>query len=99
MTNTGPRAKRSASLWRLGSLCLALGACARAQAKQDPEEVIADLDLYPFAFDLEAELPWFEEQGLRPPVLDYLRKRSRVDWGSLRGDVDPEGGEPPENTR
>jgi hypothetical protein len=57
---------------------------------REPDGAIAFLDRHPFDFDLENELGWFTEQGLAPEVLDYLSKRSRVDWESLRGDVDPD---------
>lgn len=57
----------------------------------EPEEAIEELDRYPFGFDLRAALPELERAALPPAVLDYLRKRSRVDWEALRGEVDPEG--------
>ncbi|MGE0713400.1 MAG: hypothetical protein AB7N76_36100 [Planctomycetota bacterium] len=56
-----------------------------------PDEAIAELDRHAFGFPLDAAaLAWLEGQELPPAVLDYLRKRSKVDWGSLRGDVDPD---------
>jgi len=59
---------------------------------EGPERAIRELDQRPFAFDLDpAALDWFEERGLHRQVLDYLRKRARVDWRSLRGDIDPTG--------
>lgn len=72
---------------------------AEVQASPGAEQAIARLDLFPFAFELGPELPWFEAQGLPATVLDYLRKRSRIDWASLRGDVDPDGGDLDEGTR
>jgi len=63
---------------------------AAAQGSEDPADVIALLDASPFSFELDAEaVAWFGEQGVPPEVLDYLGKRSKVDWSSLRGDVDP----------
>ncbi len=68
---------------------------AVARAAEDPAAAIYDLDLQRFAFALDAEaLAWLEGQALAPEVVDYLRKRSRVDWEALRGDVDP-WAEPP----
>lgn len=62
-----------------------------AQGHADPAEAIAELDTHRFAFALDdATLTWFGQQGLEPAVLDYLHKRSRVDWEALRGDVDPD---------
>lgn len=62
-----------------------------ARGADDPGEGIRTLDAHPFDFKLTDDvLTWFGEQGLDPAVLDYLWKRSRVDWSSLRGDVDPE---------
>jgi hypothetical protein len=62
-----------------------------AHAHRDPAEVINELDAHRFAFALdEATLAWFDQQGLDPQVLDYLHKRAKVDWGALRGDVDPD---------
>lgn len=56
-----------------------------------PDEVIAKVDRHPLAFALdEGALSELEGQGLPAEVLDYLRKRARVDWESLRGEVDPE---------
>lgn len=64
-----------------------------AEAKaRDPDAAIAHLDRYPFEFELSEELEWLRAQELAPEVLDYLEKRSRVDWEALRGDIDPEGG-------
>jgi hypothetical protein len=64
---------------------------AIAQESADPADAIALLDARPFSFKLdEAAVDWFGEQGSPPAVLDYLRKRSKVDWSSLRGDVDPD---------
>ena len=64
---------------------------AIAQREEDPGQAIALLDRRPFSFELDEDaLAWFGEQGSPPEVLDYLRKRSKVDWSSLRGDVDPD---------
>ena len=58
----------------------------------DPADAIATLDARPFEFELDGEaLEWFGERDLAPPVLDYLEKRSKIDWDALRGDVDPAG--------
>lgn len=63
---------------------------AMAQGKGDPEEIVARLDQQPFDFDLDAAaLHWFGQQGIPPDVLDYLRKRSRIDWEAQRGDIPP----------
>ena len=65
---------------------------AIAQKANDPGDAIATLDTRPFAFELDAPtLEWLAGQGLSPQVLDYLHKRSRIDWDSMRGDVDPSG--------
>ena len=65
---------------------------AISQKADDPADAIAVLDNRPFAFELDAAgLKWLGEQGLSPQVLDYLEKRSRIDWDALRGDVDPLG--------
>ncbi len=62
-----------------------------AKEADDPGDAIRALDGHPFDFELSDEtLSWFGEQGTDPAVLDYFRKRSKVDWSSLRGDVDPE---------
>ena len=64
---------------------------AITQGEADPADAIATLDVRPFSFQLDdAALAWFGVQGSPPEVLDYLRKRSKVDWSSLRGDVDPD---------
>jgi len=61
-----------------------------------PDEVISKVDRHPLAFELdEAALAELRAEGLPTEVLDYLRKRSRIDWGALRGEVDPER-DPPE---
>jgi hypothetical protein len=66
-------------------------ALAVASEADDPGDAIRTLDAHPLDFQLTPEvLTWFGEQGLDPAVLDYLRKRSKVDWSALRGDVDPE---------
>ncbi|MBL4848693.1 MAG: hypothetical protein JKY65_24490 [Planctomycetes bacterium] len=59
-------------------------------ASREPDDAIAFLDRYPFDFDLEQELEWFRTQEMASEVLDYLSKRARIDWESLRGDVDPD---------
>jgi hypothetical protein len=62
---------------------------ALARAPEGPAQAIEVLDRHAFAFELDAEsLRWFGEQGVDPQVHDYLRKRSRVDWEALRGDLD-----------
>lgn len=62
-----------------------------ARGHADPADAIAALDAHRFAFELdEAAITWFGERGVEPEVLDYLRKRSMVDWESLRGDIDPD---------
>lgn len=61
-----------------------------AQGSDDPADAIEILDSRPFGFDLdESAIGWFGAQGVAPAVMDYLRKRSKVDWEALRGDVDP----------
>lgn len=62
-----------------------------AESADDPADAIRELDDHPFDFELTDDaLTWFGEAGLDPAILDYLRKRSKIDWSSLRGDVDPE---------
>src|SRR5581483_8755553 len=57
---------------------------------EDAESAIRSLDDHRFQFVLDAPmLGWFERGGATPEALDYLRKRGRVDWDGLRGDVDP----------
>ena len=78
-----PPPARSDSLTREGVLEV-------ARSHDDPAEAIRRLDASPFAFRLDPEaLSWFGGQGLEPAVLDYLEKRSQIDWAALRGDVDP----------
>ena len=61
-----------------------------AQTRTAPELTIEYLDRHPFDFSLNAQtLAEFERAGAAPEVLDYLHKRSRVDWASTRGDIDP----------
>jgi hypothetical protein len=80
-----PPAYEDHSLTREEALKIAHGA-------DDPGDSIRELDSRPLDFELTEEaLVWFGEQGIEPEVLDYLRKRSKVDWPSLRGDVDPSG--------
>ena len=68
------------------------GALHVAQRHADPSDAILELDAHRFEFALdEPALEWFGAQGVEPQVLDYLSKRARVDWESLRGDVDPDG--------
>jgi hypothetical protein len=58
---------------------------------EDSDEAIGELDRHPFDFELdEPNLAWLQREGVRKPVLDYLHKRSKVDWDALRGDVDPQ---------
>lgn len=67
-------------------------ALAVARRHLDAADAIAELDARRLGFPLDdPALEWFGEQGLEPAVLDYLRKRAKVDWESLRGDVDPDG--------
>lgn len=64
---------------------------AVARRHADPQDAIAVLDQSPFTFRLDAKaVGWFGEQGLDAAVLDYLDKRSKIDWAALRGDVDPD---------
>lgn len=57
---------------------------------EDVEHAISELDASRFGFVLDAAtIGWFERQGATPEAIDYLRKRSHVDWEGLRGDVDP----------
>lgn len=66
-------------------------ALAVARRHADPAEAITELDAHRFAFALDAAaLAWFGQQGVEPAVMDYLEKRSKVDWEALRGDVDPD---------
>lgn len=59
-----------------------------ARAHDEPDDAIRALDARRFAFALdEPTLAWFGRQGLAPQVLDYLQKRSRIDWEALRGDI------------
>lgn len=68
------------------------GALRVARRHPDPADAILELDSRRFGFALDdATLEWFGQQGVEPQVLDYLSKRARVDWESLRGDVDPDG--------
>ena len=61
---------------------------------EDPERAIQTLDERRFEFALDAAtVEWFKNQGIPPEVLDYLRKRARIDWEGLRGDVDPDSPE------
>lgn len=62
-----------------------------ARGHEDAAEAIAVLDQTRFTFRLDAgAVRWFGGQGLDPAVLDYLDKRSRIDWDALRGDIDPD---------
>ncbi len=66
-----------------------------ARGHEDPADAIAVLDQTRFTFRLDAgAVRWFGGQGLDPALLDYLDKRSRIDWDALRGDVDPDAPEP-----
>ena len=55
-----------------------------------PEEVISRVARHPLAFELDERTLRELEAELPAEVMDYLRKRARVDWESLRGEVDPE---------
>ena len=78
----------------------AAGALTREQvletARQAPDaaDAIRAIDARPLAFPLDQEnLDALGREGIDPDVLDYLRRRARIDWESLRGDIpDP----PPE---
>ena len=67
----------------------------RAQAFEiardaDLDEAIQRLDGSRFGFVLDAPtIEWFQRQGAPEEVVDYLKKRRRVDWAQLRGDIDP----------
>lgn len=66
-----------------------------ARGHDDAADAIAVLDQTRFTFRLDAgAVRWFGGQGLDPAVLDYLDKRSRIDWDALRGDVDPDAPDP-----
>lgn len=67
-------------------------AVVREAQARTPDKAIAHLDRYPFDFELSEELPWLRAQEMAPEVVDYLEKRSRVDWEALRGDIDPDRG-------
>jgi len=75
------------------------GALTREQALElartlPPERAIRALDERRFGFVLDdGTIGWFEKQGAAEEVVDYLRKRRKVDWEGLRGDVDPTGPE------
>jgi hypothetical protein len=59
-----------------------------------PERAIRALDEKRFGFVLDdAMIGWFQREGSPEEVVDYLRKRRRVNWEGLRGDVDPSGPE------
>lgn len=64
---------------------------------RDPQEAIAELDRHPFAFPLDQEnLRWFEDRVAPPEVLDYLHKRSAIDWDALARSSQPvQPAEPP----
>ena len=51
---------------------------------------IARLDRHPFSFELDdAGLARLSTAGLRPNVLDYLRKRALIDWETLHDLPEP----------
>lgn len=55
---------------------------------RDPEDAIKRIDARPLAFPLdEAHLSALGAEGIDPDVLDYLKRRSQVDWEALRGDI------------
>ncbi|MBI3726057.1 hypothetical protein HY251_19175 [bacterium] len=57
---------------------------------RDTDHAVKSLDEHRLAFALdETTFDWFRENGAAPEVIDYLKKRARVDWDGLRGDVDP----------
>ena len=65
-----------------------------AKREEDPESAIRLLEPRPLGFELDSAcLERLEGQGLDRDVLDYLKKRAKLDWASLRGDVNPEGPE------
>jgi hypothetical protein len=50
----------------------------------DVGDAISEIDRHPLGFPLSKEnLGWFEERVAPPELLDYLRKRSAVDWDAL----------------
>ncbi|HZV01395.1 MAG TPA: hypothetical protein VFF73_32075 [Planctomycetota bacterium] len=50
----------------------------------DVGDAIAEIDRHPLGFPLSKEnLSWFEERVAPPELLDYLRKRSAIDWDAL----------------
>lgn len=77
-----PPARAGAALDRDRALALA--------KEDDSESAIQRLDERRFDFVLDAStIGWFERGGATPEVIDYLKKRRRVNWEGLRGDVDP----------
>jgi len=51
---------------------------------QDTQEAIAEIDRHPLAFKLTNEnIGWFEDRVAPPELVDYLKKRSAVDWDTL----------------
>ena len=57
---------------------------------RDADHAVKSLDLHRLAFSLDGTtIDWFKENGAAPEVIDYLKKRARIDWDGLRGDIDP----------
>lgn len=67
---------------------------ALARRHADPRDAIDALDQRRFGFALdEPALERLSGQQLGEEIMDYLRKRARVDWEALRGDIDDGGDE------
>jgi hypothetical protein len=59
-----------------------------ARQAPDAADAIREIDLRPLAFPLDPEhLDALGREGIDPDVLEYLRRRAKVDWESLRGDI------------
>jgi len=78
-----PPARSEPSLTKAQALDLVSGA-------NDADDAVRSLDTHRLGFSLDpATIDWFKDQGAAPEVIDYLKKRSRVDWDGMRGDIDP----------
>lgn len=63
-----------------------------SRSSSGPEEAIRRIDSRPLAFPLDQEhLDGLGRAGIDPDVLDYLRRRARIDWETLRGDIPDPG--------
>lgn len=63
-----------------------------SRSSSEPEEAIRRIDSRPLAFPLDAaHLDALGREGIDPDVLDYLRRRARIDWETLRGDIPNSG--------